>query len=95
MRRAMHADFRVFRGQACEMAGVPHRVNEISAADLDASEDVRLRVGPSLTALAHQKFPEPYFVNQTTVERLDYQPRLLAESLRKTVEWLYHHDLVK
>jgi len=83
-----------FCNRACEIAGVPHRVNEISAADLDASEDVRKRVGPSLIALAHQKFPEPYFVNQTTVERLDYHPRPLDDALRETVEWLYRHDLV-
>jgi dihydroflavonol-4-reductase len=84
-----------FCNRACEIAGVPHRVNEISAADLDASEDVRQRVGPSLTALAHQRFPQPYFINETTIERLDYHPRPLDESLRETVEWLYHHDLVK
>jgi nucleoside-diphosphate-sugar epimerase len=84
-----------FCNRACEIAGVKYRVNEITAADLDASEDVRQRVGPSLTALAHQRFPEPFFVNTTTVERLDYHPRPLDESLRETVEWLYQHDLVK
>ena len=84
-----------FCNRACEIAGVPHRVHEITAAELDASEDVRQRVGPSLTALAHQHFPQPYFINETTVERLDYHPRPLDESLRETVEWLYHHDLVK
>jgi dihydroflavonol-4-reductase len=84
-----------FCNRACEIAGVEHRVNEITAADLDASEEVRQRVGPSLIALAHQQFPKPYFVNDTTVERLDYQPRPLDDSLRETVEWLYHHDLVQ
>ncbi|TML11131.1 MAG: NAD-dependent epimerase/dehydratase family protein [Actinobacteria bacterium] len=83
-----------FCNRACEIAGVPHRVNEITAADLDASEEVRRRVGPSLIALAHQRFPEPYFINQTTVERLDYHPRPLDDSLRETVQWLYDHDLV-
>ena len=83
-----------FCNRACEIAGVPHRVHEITAAELDESEDVRRRVGPSLTALAHQRFPQPYFVNETTVERLDYHPRPLDDSLRETVEWLYRNDLV-
>ena len=84
-----------FCNRACEIAGVPHRVREITAAELDASEDVRKRVGPSLVALAHQDFPEPFFVNDTTVERLDYHPASIDEGLQATVDWLYHHDLVK
>jgi dihydroflavonol-4-reductase len=84
-----------FCNRACEIAGVPHRVKGISAEDLDASEDVRTRVGPSLVALAHQKFPEPFFVNDTTVERLDYRPTPIDDSLRETIDWLYRHDLVK
>ena len=85
----------VFCNRACEIAGVPHRVRGISAVDLDASEDVRARVGPSLVALAHQKFPEPFFVNDTTVERLGYNPTPIDDSLRETIDWLYRHDLVK
>jgi nucleoside-diphosphate-sugar epimerase len=83
-----------FCNRACEIAGVPHRVREITATDLDASEEVRNRVGPSLVALAHQRFPEPYFVNELTVERLDYHPQSIDDGLRATVEWLHHHDLV-
>ena len=83
-----------FCNRACEIAGVPHRVHEITAAELDESEDVRQRVGPSLVALAHQRFPEPYFINDTTVERLDYHPRPLEDALRETVEWLYQNNLV-
>jgi nucleoside-diphosphate-sugar epimerase len=83
-----------FCNRACELAGVPHRVHEISAAELDANEDVRKRVGPSLEALAHQKFPEPFFVNDLTVERLDYHPQSIDDGLQATIDWLYRHDLV-
>jgi dihydroflavonol-4-reductase len=83
-----------FCNRACEIAGVPHRVHEITAAELDANEDVRNRVGPSLVALAHQKFPEPFFVNDLTVERLDYHPQSIDDGLRATIDWLHRHDLV-
>ena len=68
------------------LATLEARQTPENAAELDASEDVRQRVGPSLVALAHQRFPEPYFVNDTTVERLDYHPRPLDAALHETVE---------
>lgn len=83
-----------FCNRACEIAGVPHRVHEITADELDANEDVRKRVGPSLEALAHQEFPEPFFVNDLTVERLDYHPQSIDDGLRATLDWLNRHDLV-
>ena len=41
-----------------------------------------------MDALARQRFPEPYFVNDLTVERLDYRPVPLDDALRVTLDWL-------
>jgi nucleoside-diphosphate-sugar epimerase len=83
-----------FCNRACEIAGVPHRVREITAEELDADPGLQNKVGPSLTALAHQKFPEPFFVNDRTVSVLGYHPRSVDEALGETVRWLYDHNLV-
>ncbi len=77
-----------FRNRACAMAGVAHRVLDIDAAMLDASAELRAQVGPSMVALAHQKFPEPYFDNSMTRERLGYTPKSLDAALSETIGWL-------
>jgi dihydroflavonol-4-reductase len=78
----------VFLNLGCEMAGVEHRVRNITAADLDADPELRTKLGPSMDALARQKFPQPYFVNDLTVERLGYQPVGMEQGLELTIEWL-------
>ena len=65
-----------FLNRACELAGVRHRVREIGAEDLDADPALKSQISPSLEALTRQRFPEPYFINDTTVARLDYQPHV-------------------
>ena len=77
-----------FLNRACAMAGVAHRVLDIDAAMLDASAELRAQVGPSMVALAHQKFPEPYFDNSMTRERLGYTPKSLDAALSETIGWL-------
>ena len=56
--------------------------------------EVAARFGPSLIALADKKFPEPFFTNQLTVDRLGYAPIGLDEALRLSVAWLREHDFV-
>jgi dihydroflavonol-4-reductase len=80
-----------FLNRGCAMAGVAHRVVDITGAMLDASAELRTQVGPSMVALAHQKFPEPYFDNTLTRKRLGYAPKGLDEALRETVAWLRRH----
>ena len=80
-----------FLNRGCAMAGVSHRVVDITAAMLDASAELRTQVGPSMVALAHQKFPEPYFENTLTRTRLGYAPKRLDAALAETVEWLRRH----
>ena len=74
--------------QACAIAGTSHRVRDITAADLDADPSWRAQIGPSLEALVRRRFPEPYFVNDLTVERLGYAPTPIDDALRTTVAWL-------
>lgn len=80
-----------FLNRGCAMAGVAHRVLDLTGAMLDADAELRAQVGPSMVALAHQKFPEPYFENSLTRERLGYAPKGLDEALRETVVWLRRH----
>ena len=76
-----------FCNAACEVAGSPNRVAEVAVADLDDPE-VAARYGPSLVALARKQFPEPFFVNDQTVERLGYQPQALPDALAGTIPWM-------
>lgn len=80
-----------FLNRGCAMAGVTHRVVDLTAAMLDASPELRAQVGPSMVALAHQKFPVPYFDNRRTRERLGYAPKGLDAALAETVDWLRRH----
>jgi len=80
-----------FLNRGCALAGVEHRVVDLTAAMLDASADLRAQVGPSMVALARQKFPEPYFDNALTRERLGYAPKRLDAALAETIAWLRRH----
>lgn len=80
-----------FLNQGCELAGVAHRVLDITKEVLDADPELRAKVGPSMVALANQQFPQPFFDNRRTVERLGYAPQPLTESLPATLEWLREH----
>jgi dihydroflavonol-4-reductase len=82
-----------FLNHGLEIAGSPHRVHDITAAEIDADPELATRLGASMVALAHQTFPEPFFVNNLTVERLGYRPKGLDEGLRATVDWLRQHHL--
>jgi len=83
----------VYLNRGCEIAGVSHRVRDITAADLADDPELRAKVGPSMVALANQRFPEPFFVNNLTVERLGYAPVAMKPALEQTVEWLRRHHL--
>jgi dihydroflavonol-4-reductase len=84
----------MFVNRAMEIAGNPNRVREITVEDLDADPDLKARVGPSLDALARQRFPEPYFDNTHTRELLGYAPKTLDEGLAVTVAWLREQGLM-
>jgi len=78
----------MFVNRAMVIAGNPNRVDEITVEQIDADPDLRARIGPSLDALARQKFPEPFFDNAHTRELLGYRPKSLDEGLAVTVDWL-------
>lgn len=80
-----------FLNRGCAIAGVDHRVLDLTAEMLDASPELRAQVGPSMVALAHQKFPVPFFDNRRTVERLGFAPKRLDDALVETVAWLRKH----
>jgi dihydroflavonol-4-reductase len=71
---------------ACEVAGVPQRVDEVVIGPDDA-EAVKL-YGVTLVALAQRRFPVPWFDNSRTRSELGYSPRPLREAMEVTVDWL-------
>ena len=88
------ASMAVFVNRAMELAGLPNNVDEITVADLDADVALCDRVGPSVNALARQRFPEPFFDNSYTRSLLGYAPKSLDEGLQITVDWLREHNLM-
>jgi dihydroflavonol-4-reductase len=77
-----------FLNRACELAGSPHRVRDITAELLAGDPELRAESGPSLVALAGRRFPEPYYTDDLTRERLGHTPLRLDEALRRTLAWL-------
>jgi len=76
-----------FLNRACELAGSDRRVRDVTAAELDADPALQRAIGPSLVALAHCRFPEPYFRDTLTRSRLGHVPLRLDEALRRTLAW--------
>lgn len=75
-----------FLNVACEVAGVEHRVADVT---IDPGDPAALdRYGPSLVALAQRTFPVPWFDNRHTCEQLGYAPRSLRDAMATTVDWL-------
>jgi dihydroflavonol-4-reductase len=82
----------LFMDRACAVGGVDHHVRDLTDAELDDPE-VAARLGPTLVALARQRFPEPFFDNRQTVQRLGYQPLALDDALGRTIDWLRREGL--
>lgn len=79
--------------RASEIAGVDRRAGAVSRDRLD-DPDVVARYGPSLIALAKRTFPDPWFTNEQTRERLGYEPTPLDDGLRLTIPWLAEHGFL-
>jgi dihydroflavonol-4-reductase len=75
-----------FLNLACAITGIDHRVAEVVIDPVDPK--ALERYGPSLVALALRSFPEPWFDNRITRERLGYEPRSLRDGLALTVDWM-------
>lgn len=78
---------------ACEVAGVPHRVEEL-VIDADDPEAVR-QYGVTLVALAQRRFPVPWFDNSATRAELGYAPRPLRDAMAITVDWLRREGQIR
>jgi nucleoside-diphosphate-sugar epimerase len=83
----------MFMDRSCRVGGIDHHVREVGGAELDTPEALE-RFGPTLIALGKQPFPEPFFENRQTVERLGYDPLGLDQGLARTIAWLREHALV-
>lgn len=82
-----------FLNLACELAGVEHRVRDVT---IDPSDPEALQLyGPSLVALSQRRFPVPWFDNARTREALSYDPLPLRQGLARTLSWLASEGLVR
>ncbi len=84
----------MFVNRAMAVAGLPNRIDEITAEDLDADPELQERIGPSLVALAHQSFPTPYFTNELTSARFGHRSKTLDEALALTIAWMRAEGLM-
>ena len=85
----------MFCNRAMEIAGLPQRVDEITRAQLEADPELQVAIGPSLVALVERDFPEPYFVNDVTKERLGHTSKSLDEALAETIDWMREKGLLE
>ena len=85
----------MFCNRAMELAGLPQRVDEITRAQLAADPSLQDAIGPSLVALVERDFPEPYFTNELTRERLGHASKTLDEALVETIAWMRAEGLLE
>ena len=71
---------------ALEVAGVDHRIDEVTIDPEDPSAEERY--GATLVELAQRTFPVPWFDNSATRAELGYSPRPLREGMEQTIPWL-------
>lgn len=71
---------------ACEVAGVEHRIGELTVDSDDA--EARALYGDTLIDLATRQWPVPWFDNSVTRDELDYQPRSQRQAMEQTIPWL-------
>ena len=84
---------RVFLNEACEVAGVPHRTEEVSRDQLD-DPDIVTKYGTTMISLAKAAYPQPYVDSSVTEQRLDYVPTPLRDGLALTIEWMRAHAFI-
>ena len=75
-----------FLTRACELAGVDHRVEDVTVTGDDP--ELERTFGPTLVALGRRRYPVPLFDNARTVAALGYSPTPLDDGLRATIDWL-------
>lgn len=75
-----------FLNAACEAAGVPHRIRDLTADPADP--EAVARYGETVLALAARTWPVPWYDNSRTRETLGYRPASLPEAMEETVAWL-------
>ncbi len=77
--------------RACEIAGVQHRVEEVSPDRLDDPAVVE-KYGVTMTTLAKRVYPDPYFDTSATERSIGYTPTPLDEGLATTIGWMRAHQ---
>lgn len=75
-----------FLNVGCEVAGIEHRIMEVTIDPADPAAEQRY--GSTLVALAQHRFPVPWFDNSYTRTQLGYEAMPLRQALEETVDWL-------
>lgn len=84
---------RDFFNLACEIAGVPHRVER---AEIDPDDPAALATyGESMVAAIGRSRPVPAVDASWTRSRLDHDPMPMHDALTETVEWMRRNDQLR
>ena len=73
--------------RACEMAGVAHRVRQLTKEELETPEMIKI-YGPTMPLLAKTAPPKSRTDSRFTQERLGYVPTPLETGMRETLDWM-------
>jgi len=79
--------------RACVIAGVSHRVHDVSKDRLDDPEIVA-KYGITMTTLGKRSYPRPFSDSSFTQKRLGYVPAPLDDGLKLTIDWMREHKIV-
>jgi dihydroflavonol-4-reductase len=76
-----------YANRACEMAGVAHRVEEISKDRMD-DPDIIAKFGPTMPIMVKSGSPDPLFDSSVTERELGYVPTSIEQGFPVTIDWL-------
>jgi dihydroflavonol-4-reductase len=76
-----------YANRACEMAGVPHRVEEIAKDRMD-DPDIIAKFGPTMPIMVKSGSPDPLFDSSATQSALGYVPTSIEQGFPSTIDWL-------
>jgi dihydroflavonol-4-reductase len=76
-----------YGNRACEIAGVPHRIEEISKDRMD-DPDIIAKFGPTMPIMVKSGSPDPLFDSSRTERELGYVPTSIEQGFPVTIDWL-------
>jgi dihydroflavonol-4-reductase len=82
-----------YGNRACEIAGVGHRVEEISKDQMDNPEII-VKFGPTMPIMVKSGTPDPLFDSSFTQRELGYVPTSIEQGFPITIDWLGRNGFI-